>query len=189
MVDELNSENGRTIGNDKLSEIIQTTQENRIQKSGCIPLTSLKHPSQTTLNNSKAVISSQSSISITTSAIQKTNNRFTAENSLISSMSFILVIASTHYMTTYDEQQETRQDMKDAPIDVKMLYSMVSTAYNDIPIFPIKPQYILSTDDSVVYTYQGKGRREEKFMLVATKGITKSRTRAMYKHDDSNEIH
>ena len=46
---------------------------------------------------------------------------------------------------------------------------MVRRAYKDVTMFSIKPQYILSTDDSVVYTYQGKWTKYEKFMLVSSK--------------------
>ena len=69
-----------------------------------------KNPSRTSVNNYKAVLASQASVSITTTAISKTNNRYTAEKSLISVMAFLIVVVSTHFILANEENDEIRTD-------------------------------------------------------------------------------
>ena len=71
-------------------------------------------PSETSLRNYKALLyCTQPNISIKATSISKTNSRYTAENSLISAMAFALVVATTHYMITYNESKEMRDNMSD----------------------------------------------------------------------------
>ena len=60
-----------------------------------------------------------------------------------------------------------QKDMKDAPVGVKMMYNLTSAALGGVPLHPIKPCYVLSTDDTVVYTFEGKGVRDAAFRLCS----------------------
>lgn len=53
-------------------------------------------------------------------------------------------------------------------------------------IFAVKSQYIFSTDDTVVYIYEGSSRKESNFKLVGSSAAYSSGVRAKYNHDDSN---
>ena len=48
---------------------------------------------------------------------------------------------------------------------------MTAIFFCNLPVFPIKPQYIFSSDDTVVYTYEGKGKESDVFRLVARKAL------------------
>ena len=71
-------------------------------------------------------------------------------------MAFLIVVASTHFILANEENDEIRKEMKDAPKGVKMLYDMVSKARGNLPVIPIKTQYIYSSDDTVMYVFEGK---------------------------------
>ena len=145
-------------------------------------------PSHGSIRNYSALLSNHPSISISCSAITKTNNRFTAENSLISAMAFIMVVATTHFIIVPKESESIREDMKNASDGVKIMMKLLSSSYNKLPLFPLKPQYILSSDDTVMYIYEGKGKESDEFHLVSSKAITQAGTRARYKCEDTNTM-
>ena len=145
----------KRIGNNELISIIKGTRTKHIEAEVLVPIGTTKNPSHTSINNYKAVLPSQSSVSITTIAISNTNNRYTAEKSLISAMVFLVVAASTHFILTNKENDEIRKDMKDAPVGVKILYDMVSKSHGNLPVILIKTQYIYSSDDTVMYVFEG----------------------------------
>ena len=144
-------------------------------------------PSSTTSQNYTALIASVADVAITKTTGAKTQTCYVAEISLISAMSFMLVVASTHFVLDIEEDIQVRQDMREASTGVKQLYNIVVDYYN-LPVFPIKPQYIFSSDDTVVYTYEGKRKDSDEFRLVARKSLNVAGTSANYMHDDSNHI-
>ena len=99
----------KRIGNNELLSNIKETQTKNIEAAGLVPICTTKNPSHTSINNYKAVLASQSSLSITTTAISKKNHRYTVENSLISAMVFLVVVASTHFILVNEENDETRR--------------------------------------------------------------------------------
>ena len=139
-----------------------------------------KNPSRTTVNNYKAVLGSQASVSITTTAISKTNNRYTTEKTLISVMEFLIVVTSTHFILANEENDKIRTDMNNAPMGVKMLYDMVSKAHGNLPVILIKTQYIYSSDDTVMYVFEGKGKDKDLFRLVSSKALKHAGTRSKF---------
>ena len=60
------------------------------------------------------------------------------------------------------------KDTKTAPISVHMMYKMTSKALGSIPIRPVKPCYVFSTDNTVIYTFEGKGEKDTVFRLCST---------------------
>ena len=64
--------------------------------------------------------------------------------------------------------------MKDAPIDGKMLYDVVSKAHGNLSVIPIKTQYIYSSDDTVMYVFEGK------------RALKRTGTNSKYQSDDKN---
>ena len=143
------------------------------ERSGCVPLAADNYkPSHTTINNYMAwILASKKNVDVSTSFVAKSRSRYTSKNSLISSLPFLLIIAGTHYMIHEEEKQEFRNHMQsdNKPMGVKMLYEMISNYYNNLPIYPLQPQYLYSTDDSVLYVFEGKGQKKEKFRLVSKK--------------------
>ena len=72
-------------------------------------------------------------------------------------MALLLVITAAHYIIVEQESHSVRLYMQNesTATGVKILYNMTSKAYVKLPIVPVKPQYIFSTDDTVVYVLEG----------------------------------
>ena len=50
-----------------------------------------------------------------------------------------------------------------------MMYKIIRESYGNFNILLIKPQYIFSTDDTVVYIFEGCAEDNDKFTLVSKK--------------------
>ena len=95
------------------------------------------------------MLAASSGISISTTSVTKSSTRYTAENSLISAMALLGVVATTHYFVCDEGQLELKNEMREAPEGVKLLYKLVTDVYGSLPIYPVKPELLFSTDDTV----------------------------------------
>eukprot|EP00957_Ditylum_brightwellii_P084257 6406197-Ditylum_brightwellii.AAC.2 len=86
-------------------------------------------------------------------------------------MAFIMVVATIHMITVEKESKELRRAMRLASEGVQMMHKMLNTAYGNLPCFYIKLKYIFSTDDTVMYIYEGKGTESDEFRLVPSSGL------------------
>ena len=57
--------------------------------------------------------------------------------------------------------------MMDALIRVRMVYTLTPKAMGGIPIVSVQFCYVFSTNDTIVYTFEGKGGKESEFRLVS----------------------
>jgi hypothetical protein len=153
---------GRTAGGKEIVNAIEQKQRKRALERGLVPITTKGvTPSPKTIWNYTAVLASDPEISVIRKAIPKTQTRYTAENSWMSSVCFMILVAATHYipMTTqtnlYEEQQKK---LKDASPGAKKLFSLVLKANMDWPILALNPAYIFSTDDTTTYVCLGEER-------------------------------
>ena len=97
---------------------------------------------------------------------------------------FLLLLYSLYFAN--EENDVIKNDMKDAPIGVKMLYDMVSKAHGNLPVIPIKTQYIYLSDDTVMYVFERKGKDNDLFRLVSSKTLKHAGSNSKYQSDDSN---
>ena len=187
---ELTMYSGKTFASSDLKEKIKDAQNRRVIAQGRVPLQLPSDPSRASLCNYRALLSSVEGVSLCTSAVSKTNTRFTAENSLISAMAFLCVVASTHYDVATEIQADLEKDMKsdELPEGVKKLFKMISKAHDNLPLIPVIPALVISTDDTVNYVFEGEGTKEEKFRLVGTKSLSKAGSQSRYKYDDSKNM-
>ena len=96
---------GSFIAEDESRNTIQEKQSLVVRKIGRVPVTKMDiNISQQTINNYLAMIVNQQGVSIYTSIATKAKRRFTAENSLISSMVLLYIIACTHYYISTEFQ-------------------------------------------------------------------------------------
>ena len=115
-------------------------------------------PSVQTVKHYAAMVANQCGISIDSSTtIDKISNYFTADNSIISAMSLVLDTAYANYIPITEKDPLITKEMDDTPIGVKIMYDMVWNHYGS-PIYSVKSQCILSTNNTVVYVFEGKGR-------------------------------
>eukprot|EP00957_Ditylum_brightwellii_P157790 12009703-Ditylum_brightwellii.AAC.1 len=119
-----------------------------MQEQGFVPISQRVEPSAQPVQNYSTLLACQEDISIVNDAISKTNNCYISENSLILSMSFILVMATTHVINVEGESKELQREMRLASEGAQMMHKMLSNAYGNLPLFYIKPECIFSTDDT-----------------------------------------
>eukprot|EP00957_Ditylum_brightwellii_P042995 3257007-Ditylum_brightwellii.AAC.1 len=50
---------------------------------------------------------------------------------------------------------------------------MLSAAYGNLLFFYVKPEYIFSTDNTMINDYEDKGTKSDKFRLVSRSALSK----------------
>lgn len=130
---------------------IQKAQARKAIGQGRVHLTSSSlQPHRKTISNYQAVLANTSGISVVNKVIPKTNTRYTAEHSLISSMVLIMIVAVTHFDVSSEPLPALTKEVSEASDGVKLFYDLVSKAHNNLHIHPIRPELILSTDDYIL---------------------------------------
>ena len=92
-----------------------------------------------------------SELSLKQSAIAKTNTWFAAEHSIRGAISNVILITITHFIEMDEEDIDMRRELKEVPSKTRMLYDLITDSWNGVPIVPIIPELIISTDDSTVF--------------------------------------
>ena len=126
-------------------------------------------------------------VSMITSTVAKTVSRFVAENSLISAMAYIVAVAAAHYYLTDEPQEEMEKDImeKGSPGAIK-LYNMLQKYHGpDVHICYVKPYFIMSSDETVLYAIHGVVGEKPKFVLVDNFTNTNSHINAPYLLDQT----
>ena len=124
---------------------------------------------RTTLHNYAALIASKSNISITIWEIPNICTPYTADKSLISAVALLCVISATHYEVVSEKSRNVEKEIRKSSIGVKKLHKVVTKIYSNLPVFPIRPTLIISTDDTVNCIFSLKGSDNGSFRLVASK--------------------
>jgi hypothetical protein len=181
---------GSTMARDEIRNLISTKRADRIRAAGFVPIDGVVvEACITTTSNYAALLAAQPSVSITKTAIKKTQTRYTAENSLISSMALVLVVAATHFTPTTEDISEQDKELERASEGAKKFYKMVQDAYGgDVPLSVVKPQNTLSSDDTVTFAFAGTEKKEAAWRLVGARSLGKAGTNSKYQRDDSGYL-
>ena len=92
-----------------LTDQIVESQKKRLIDNGFVPLNDAKFkPLPQSIRNWRAVLANEETVSICTSATPKTTTRYTAENSLISAMAFLCIVANIHYNISAEPQVDVK---------------------------------------------------------------------------------
>ena len=181
---------GFVLTSDDIAQKIQERREASADEKGVVPVTT-KHykPHQTTLDNYMAEIANKVGVHIATSSNQKTNTRYTAENSLISSMCLLVLIACTHFVPVKENDKDVSKLLRHTEENgVRLMYDLVRKANKNLHMHPIAPEYIYSTDDTTDYIFEGKGEKKEKFVLASSRTMAKSGSRSRYTQEDTKHM-
>ena len=85
------------------------------------------------------MIACRPGVSICNKTVSKTFGRYTAENSLISAMALLCVVASTHFWPTTLIDCDLYRDAKATYDGVKLWFDLVSKVYHNAPICLVYP--------------------------------------------------
>mmetsp|Transcript_13645 Transcript_13645/g.23958 ORF Transcript_13645/g.23958 Transcript_13645/m.23958 type:complete len:497 (+) Transcript_13645:87-1577(+) len=115
-----------------------------------------------TLNNYFAQFAMRAGLSLEKSSNAKTNNRWIAEHSIINAMSYIIVIAMTHFYIVEEEDPEWRELLR---------------------------KLIFNCDDETSYICEGiQPKQGSEYGLVPTSSLGRRGTDSIYHQEDSNRM-
>ena len=86
---------------------------------------------------------------------------------------------------SYWISKKQKKEIHNSSKGVSFFDNLINTSYYNLPIQVVRPELILSTDDTVNYIYEGKGKEKDTFGLVVSKAISKAGTRSKYINNDS----
>ncbi len=107
-----------------------------------------------------------SKLSLTQSSIAKTNTWVAAENLFRGAISNMMLIANTPFIEIDEEDVSVRRELKEVPLETKMLYNLITDSWNGVPVVPVKPELIPLTNDSTVFMLCCSTNRQNEFRLV-----------------------
>ena len=158
---KMNIKSGSTIAEDEIKNAIQEKQRLAIERIRRVPITKMDtNPSPKTIRKYLAMMANQEGVSIYTSAFPKITRRHTAKNSLILSMTLLCVITSTRYDISTEFQRDEEKDICNSSKGVSFFHNVITQLYDNLPIHVVRSELLVSTDDTINYIYEGKGKEK-----------------------------
>lgn len=179
---------GREYQLDDIDQALRDNQKKKAINAGYLPSNIPESYSPTTLNNYRVEFCSQANISIVGSSIKKSLTRFAAEHSIRGSVLNAAIMAAFHFITVDTEDLEIRNEIKRLDPEIGILYNLASKALGDLPVRPVKPELIFSTDDTTVFIYEGKQNKKDKWSMVTKSSLAGSGTKSCYSLDDGSNM-
>ncbi|KAL7498904.1 hypothetical protein ACHAWT_008594 [Skeletonema menzelii] len=184
VVDEqLSKISGHSFNKDDIAKAIADAEKEKKLKQGFVPKE--REIGRTTIDNYRVQFASHPNVSLTQNAVIKSSNRATAESSIRAVLSLLAVIASGHFVPIDEECPDIKRQLRDADDKCRLLYDMVEEALGGVAVFPVKPEYIFSTDDTTCYIFEGKVDGKDKWTLVTNDSIRNSGTSSVYRVEDT----
>ncbi len=173
---------GRVFGEEELKQQLHNLRKTSLMKQNIAPIGQLSKISESSCTNYKTTAGCLGNISFVSNSVIKSNTRYTAEHSLMSTMSFLHTIATTHYRVFNPEKTNATYIHKQISDGAKELLRRVKDANHNRPINIVRPQYLFSTDNTTEYIFTGvDANRRGKWSLVSNEGIQNSSHKAIYK--------
>ena len=186
MAEELESKSGLGWSSGEISNMLVEIQSKKTYDEGYFPLTT-PTVDRKTVTNYTALLADQTNMSISQSCIIKTTTRNAAEHSLRGPISNLALIAYTHFIPVSNEDPDLRAELKKLPKSTQRLVDAVSASWGT-HIVPVRPELIISTDDTTEYIFEGTKDVAPKFVLATKSSILKSGTNAIYRPEDSKAM-
>jgi hypothetical protein len=127
-VEKIKEHQGRAVGADDLSKMIVLQRKEMVAEAGFSPVGVPDELKTTTRLAYTAEFALRQDVSIVNKTIRKTNNRFTAENSVIAAFNLALLIAATVYHEVAAEDPQVAKEMQEADHETRVLYDLVAKA-------------------------------------------------------------
>ena len=97
---------------------------------------------------------------------QKTENRFIAENSIISTICYLFIVVCTHLLIGVPHPKYNHIKSNWLSKGARELIKLVSIANNNAPIYNVMPGLITSTDDTTVFVFKDATKVLEGWYLL-----------------------
>jgi hypothetical protein len=138
---------GRTIGRDDIRDLLISAKKLQLAEKGLVNHT--VEVSEVTVDNYYALVKDDDNVAVTHAAREKTESRFTAENSFLSAICQVFVCATTHCLCPCPP------GMKPVDLASNLLCRLVSEANNGAPVGVISLKNLTSTDDTTSFVHEG----------------------------------
>jgi hypothetical protein len=151
---KIQEERHRAIAREDVKDILTAIYKKHSQDNGTWAHGDVAVPSQRSIDRYFDLAADQLNVKLTNSAVQaKTNTRYTAENSLMSAMSFLLVQAVSGLII--GEPHSKTKPVETASEGARLLAELVSKANGNVPVYPVQPGMVTTTDDTTVFACVG----------------------------------
>lgn len=147
-----------------VQEILVGEKERQLRAKGIEPV-NVKVSVDTAKNYHSGLALHENGVPVGMSSTRpKTNTRWTAERSLISAMSFALVVAATHYRVVDRERKGNFPDQ--ATEGAKLLRDLVEEAHDGAPLYLVPPHRIMNHDDNARYFFEGTFNEKNEIVIT-----------------------
>ena len=83
----------------------------------------------------------------------------------MSTISYLMTVAASHFIVSTDNSSHSTLLTK-AAVGSKKPHRLVTAANDGLPIFPVHPALITSTNDTTVFVFKGVAEKEKRWYLI-----------------------
>ena len=112
----------------------------------------------------------------------KPMTRYIAENSLCSAFSFAITVLSTHFIIGKSLSNKLLNLLSKEALET---IEIVSKLNNNMPCMPINPNLVFSTDDTMMYVYEGIEEKKFKWRIVNVNAYKNKGQMSMYEINEN----
>jgi len=157
---ELMSVRGSTIGREELAQKLERRREARLAAEGLSTIGGLATPCKKTVANTMNLLQAMPAFCNVKRPVHKAEKRLVAETSLMSAVTFASTAGATHFVEGVRrpeyEPLPTMAAFASPPKSSSLtMQLMISKALGGVPVYPVHPAYVLSTDDTTLFVFEG----------------------------------
>jgi len=173
---ELLEQVGNSWGRDEVEKILTKWKSKKIQEAGFVPIN--VQVSQQTVKNYVALLSQNPNLTTNSTVLNKTNQRYTADHSLNSAVTFLFIVATNHYIIGTPCDPKICKKMTEG---ARLLMDKVSDYHGGIAVCPVHPADIKSMDDKVQYVYEGENHFCKEVFLASKACLKEKGVQSQYR--------
>ena len=185
MVHDMNASKGQVFGWSDVHDILVARKKELAVKNGLVPISKQSgHVTPKTTGFYTLVFACHEGVSVAEGSTPKTDTRYMAENSLMLAMAFMTTIAATHFIIGSPDLA-TRKKILASSEPAQYLHNTVSKVLGDLPLLPVKPQYVYSQDNMTTYAFSGIETSNPGWLLVGADSNSGAGARSKYSPDNN----
>ena len=162
--------NGRAVTGTDIHHILIQSRTNEAIPQGAA-VSQLQPIHRNTIRNYRMLTAVNKNKCIVTKVQQKTENRYIAENSILSTICYLFTVACAHLLIGTPDPKFNNLRENKLTKGAQILKKLVSEANNNAPIYNVLPGLITSTDDTTVFVFKGATKELEGWYLLDKKHI------------------
>jgi hypothetical protein len=156
---------GRSYSLNDINDTLIQAKEEHMKQKGKSVLVNI-NVSRQTIYNYKSLTALCNETKIVNKVQQKTDSRFTAESSILSTISYLMTVACSHLVVGDRDESINPHPIKNATPGAILLHNLVQDCNNKASIRHISPSLQFSTDDSTMFVFKGTARKIQSWTVV-----------------------